>query len=138
MPETKNYNRYQRCVKNFDIYSIWIPVLSVRLDDGTVKTANGWENFINEDKDEIIEYPSDEKYNKKLDTYNAPAGCCPPKWGSRKRVVFMKMKDDFGNSCCRFLGVFKSDHIEYEKGKQKRVYKRIAKTITFNEIVKKS
>ena len=138
LSETKNYNKYQRCVKNFDIYSIWIPVLSVRLDDGTVKTANGWKNFINEDKDEIIEYPSDEKYNRKLDTYKAPAGSCPPKWGSRKRVVFMKMKDDFGNNCCRFLGVFKSDHIEYERGKQKRVYKRIATTIAFDEILKKN
>lgn len=138
LSETKNYNKYQRCVKNFDIYSIWIPVLSVRLDDGTVKTANGWKNFINEDKDEIIEYPSDEKYNRKLDTYKVPAGSCPPKWGSRKRVVFMKMKDDFGNSCCRFLGVFKSDYIEYERGKQKRVYKRIATTIAFDEILKKN
>lgn len=138
LPGIKHSKLYQRCVKNFDIYSIWIPVLSVRLDDGTVKTANGWENFINEDKDKIIEYPSDEKYNKKLDTYKAPAGSCPPKWGSRKRVVFMKMKDDFGNSCCRFLGVFKSDHIEYERGKQKRVYKRIATTIAFDEILKKN
>jgi very-short-patch-repair endonuclease len=138
LPGIKHSKLYQRCVKNFDIYSIWIPVLSVRLDDGTVKTANGWKNFINEDKDEIIEYPSDEKYNRKLDTYKAPAGSCPPKWGSRKRVVFMKMKDDFGNSCCRFLGVFKSDHIEYERGKQKRVYKRIATTIAFDEILKKN
>ena len=103
-----------------------------------MKTANGWENFINEDKDKIIEYPSDEKYNKKLDTYNAPTGSSPPKWGSRKRVVFMKMKDDFGNNCCRFLGVFKPDHIEYENGKQKRIYNRIATTVTFAEIVRKS
>lgn len=138
LPGIKHSKLYQRCVKNFDIYSIWIPVLSVRLDDGTVKTANGWENFINEDKDKIIEYPSDEKYNKKIDTYNAPTGSCPPKWGSRKRVVFMKMKDDFGNNCCRFLGVFKPDHIEYENGKQKRIYNRIATTVTFAEIVRKS
>ena len=50
----------------------------------------------------------------------------------------MKMVDDFGDKCCRFLGVFKPDHIEYENGKQKRIYKRIATTVTFAEIVRKS
>ena len=50
----------------------------------------------------------------------------------------MKMKDDFGNNCGRFLGVFKPDHIEYENGKQKRIYNRIATTVTFAEIVRKS
>ena len=130
------YKNFQQCAKNYDFYAVWIPVLSVRLDDGTVKTANGWENYTNENEDEIIEYPSDEKYNKKLDTYNEKAGSRPPKWGARKRVVFMKMRDDFGNKCCRFLGVFNPDHIEYEKGRQKRIYKRIATTIPFDEIVK--
>lgn len=138
LSETKNYNKYQRCVKKFDIYSIWIPVLSVRLDDGTVKTANGWKNFINESEDEISEFPSSKSYKKGLDTYKAEDGSCPPKWGTRKRVIFMKMKNDFGDDCCRFLGVFKPDHIEYEGGKQKRIYKRIATTIAFAEIVRKS
>lgn len=134
---TNHYKKFQRCEKKYEFFSVWIPVLSVKLDDGTVKTANGWENYINEAKDEIIEYPSDEKYNKKLDTYNAPAGSCPQKWAARKRVVFMKMVDDFGDKCCLFLGVFNPDHIEYEKGRQKRIYKRTATTIEFAEIVRK-
>ena len=137
--ETDRYKKFQHSGKNFDFYAVWIPVLTVRLDDGTVKTANKWENYTNGNEDEIIEYPSDEKYNEKLDTYNKPTGSCPQKWAARKRVVFMKMKDDFGDKCCRFLGVFKPDHIEYdEDGKQKRIYKRIATSIEFAEIVKKN
>lgn len=135
---TKKYSVFQPAEKKFDFYSIWIPVLTVTRDDGTVKTANGWKNFINENEDEIIEYPSDKDYNEKLNTYNKEAGSCPSEWGVLKRVVFMKMVDDFGDKCCRFLGVFKPDHIEYENGKQKRIYKRIATTVTFAEIVRKS
>ena len=141
--ETDRYKKFQDSGKDFDFYAVWIPVLSVRLDDGTVKTANGWENYTNENEDEIVEYPSKEKYNEKLDTYDAPAGSCPQKWAARKRVIFMKMVDDFGDKCCRFLGVFKPDHIEYEENeygekRQKRIYKRIATSIEFAEIVKKN
>lgn len=138
---TNHYKKFQQCGKNYDFYAVWIPVLSVRLDDGTVKTANGWENYTNENEDEIVEYPSKEKYNEKLDTYDAPAGSCPQKWAARKRVIFMKMVDDFGDKCCRFLGVFRPDHVEYDEygeKRQKRIYKRIATSIEFAEIVKKN
>lgn len=135
---TNRYHKFQQSGKDFDFYAVWIPKLTVTQDDGTVITANGWKNFINENEDEILEYPSDEDYNEELDTYNKEAGSCPSEWGALKRVVFMNMKDNFGNKCCRFLGVFKPDHIEYENGKQKRIYKRIATSIKFAEIVKKN
>ena len=113
----------QHCLKKFKYYSIWVPELSVKLNNGTIKTANGYKNFINEDWTEIFEFPSDTKNNKK--------------WGSNNRVVFMKMKDEFGKNNCRFVGVFKEDHIEYKNGELKRVYKRIGTEISFADIAQK-
>lgn len=132
----RQYTLYQRCVKGYDDYIIWIPVLSIKTTEGNVKTANGWINFINEDGTEISEYPSSKDYPK-TETFNAKAGSCPQKWCEKKRVIFMKMKDEFGNNCCRFLGVFKADHIEYEEKKQKRIYKRISTKVKFDDIVRK-
>ena len=93
--ETNRYHKFQQSGKNFDFYAVWIPKLTVTQDDGTVKTANGWENFINENEDEILEFPSTKSYKKGLDTYKAEDGSCPSKWGKRKRIIFMKMKDNF-------------------------------------------
>lgn len=114
------YSLYQKSVKKYDDYMIWIPVLSIKMDDGKIKTANGCENYINEDGTEIIEI------SKK-------GGC--KGWGKWKRVVFLKMKDELGNRCCRFVGVFKDDHIEYDGKRQKNIYKRIDTKISFADIV---
>ena len=103
-------------------YYLWVPTLAITLDDGTIKSSNQYENYLNEDHTEIIEY---DKTNK---LFNLTDG----KWdGNKRRVVFMKMRDRFGKKCVKFIGVFKAYEIGSDGG---RHYKLDSNQIKIKEL----
>ncbi len=114
-----------------DNYKLWVPYLAINLDDGTIKTRNGWKNFLDEEKNEITEIVNPEKFEK-CDTKNIPDG----DWNENgfKRIVFMHVRDLFGKDSVKFLGVFQAYKIEMFNNTQRRYYKRIATEINFNEL----
>lgn len=121
----------QKCYLELnDHYWLWVPFLAIKLEDGSVITKNGWENSINEDMTEIEEIPEDK--NKREDTRNLKSG--PWNDNGIKRVVFMQMKDRFGKTCRKFLGVFEATRVENRKGRQYRYYKRTSTTFDFRNL----
>ncbi|MDQ0289512.1 AbaSI family restriction endonuclease [Oligosphaera ethanolica] len=135
---TEIYNYLGHSVKNLgrcfvklnDKYKLWVPSLAVQLEDGSVKTKNGWKNTLNEDKTIITEVVGD---MNRCDTRTLPDGS----WNENKykRIVFMHIRDCFGLDRLRFLGVFEANDLKKSKGIQTRSYSRTAKKISFSELV---
>ncbi|GAB6091742.1 AbaSI family restriction endonuclease [Spirochaeta dissipatitropha] len=120
-----------RCfVKLNNKYKLWVPHLAVQLEDGTIKTKNGWENTLNEDKSLISEVVGN---MKKCDTRELPEG--PWNENGYKRVVFMHIRDSFGMERVKFLGVFEAFELKVNKGIQTRFYKRVKTEITISELI---
>lgn len=104
-----------RCYRPLsDEYYLWVPGLSVRDNSGKIYSSNNWENYLSEDKTEIVEIDTDNKRQKSV-TKNTP-----------KRITFMKMKDKYGKYCCKFIGVFELyDQFLNSNGHLESHYKRI-------------
>ena len=95
-------------------YYLWVPTLTV--EDNATDTK--YNNYLSEDGTVITEIN------------NNPNG-----WdnypGNRNRVVFMRMKDMYGRSCIRFIGVF-----QYKKGDSKQcTHERIAKRVKITDLL---
>lgn len=106
-------------------YFLWVPPLSIRLDDGSIRLVDKWVNTLNEDRTEITEV--DEKGNR----YDIPEG---PSREQFQRIVFMKMRDRFGLPCVRFVGVFKAFDMHYEQTFCVRRYRRVATEIKIADL----
>ena len=102
-------------------YSIWVPTLSIKLNDGRIKTANSFENWLNEDRTKITEI---DKGNLKPKSFKL----------HEKQVVFMRVKDRFGKDCVKFLGVFEGISKEMHGNDCIRIFKRIATEIKFSDL----
>ena len=104
-----------RCYRPLsDQYYLWVPGLSVQDNSGKIYSSNNWENYLSEDKTEIVEIDTDNKRQKSV-TKNTP-----------KRITFMKMKDKYGKNCCKFIGVFELyDQFLNSNGHLESHYKRI-------------
>ena len=125
-----NVKNLGRCfVKLNEKYKLWVPYLAVQLENGTVKTKNGWENTLNEDKTIITEVVGN---MEKCDSRKLPEG--PWNENGYKRIVFMHIRDSFGMDRVKFLGLFEALELKMNKGIQTRYYKRIAKEININEL----
>lgn len=126
-----NIGNLGRCfVKLNSLYKLWGPYLAYQLDNGTLKTKNGWVNTLSEDRSTIYETVGD---MKKCDTRNVPDG--PWNENCMKRVVFMHIRDSFGKDRVKFLGVFVASCIEtLENGMQKRTYKRISDKVKIADL----
>lgn len=93
-------------------YYLWVPTLAIDLGNGQVKSSNNYENHLNENHSIIIEYDKNHTRFNSNDT----------EWdGTKKRVVFMKMRDMFGKNCIKFIGVFKAKGVNSDGG---RIYER--------------
>lgn len=116
-------NRLGRCFLSLnDNYYLWVPTMAIKLDNGIVKSSNKYENYLNEDHDEIIEY---DKTRVQFDLKNT-------EWdGTKKRVVFMKIRDRFGKSCIKFIGIFRADGIGSDGG---RHYKRVCDCVKIADL----
>lgn len=105
-----------------DNYYLWVPTMAIKLDNGVVKSSNNYENYLNENHDEIIEY---DKTGSRFNLKNI-------EWdGSKKRVVFMKMRDRFGKSCIKFIGVFEANGIGPDGG---RHYKQVSESVKIADL----
>lgn len=104
-------------------YYLWVPGLSVRDNSGKIYSSNNWENYLSEDKTEIVEIDTDNKRQKSV-TKNTP-----------KRITFMKMKDKYGKNCCKFIGVFELyDQFLNSNGHIESHYRRIKDKIDIAEL----
>lgn len=102
-----NYRKAYR--KNiFEGYHLWVPHWSKRDNDGNWNARNGWINYPNEDKSEITEIY---QYNSVEEMEHWRGG--EQDEGGKKRIVFMHMKDKFGQDCTRFIGIFKLCYVSY-------------------------
>jgi hypothetical protein len=100
-----------------------VPGLSVRDNSGKIYSSNNWENYLSEDKTEIVEINTDNKRQKSV-TKN-----------TSKRITFMKMKDKYGKDCCKFIGVFELyDQFLNGNGHLESHYKRIMDKINIVEL----
>lgn len=129
-----NVQNLGRCfVKLNKKYKLWVPHLAIELQDGTIKTKNGWENTLNEDKTLITEVVGN---MDKCDTRNLPAGA----WNENgyKRVVFMHILDSFGMKRVRFLGLFEAVEIRISNSIQTRIYKKIKNMVRFDDLKEKA
>lgn len=108
-------------VKLNNLYKLWGPYLAYQLDNGSLKTRNGYENTLSEDRSIIYEI---DRGTKTGDAKYDPDG--PWNENNTKRVVFMHIRDSFGKDRVKFLGVFVASSVEtLEDGRRKRTYKRI-------------
>lgn len=115
-------DRLQKCYYRLtNDYKLWVPTLAIQLNSKVIG-KNGYKNFLSEDHKLITE------------TTKTPWKD-PDKDKDFKRVVFMRMKDQFGKSCIKFIGVFKLDTSKVN-GNQVRYYKRIAKKIRIEDLKK--
>ena len=90
-------------------YYLWVPTLTIKLEDGTLKTNSDYHNFLNEDRTIITEHSVEKGFSetKNCRTPHACNGCkkcCKP---SIYRVVFLRARDMFGKPSIKFIGVFK-------------------------------
>lgn len=114
----KDAEKLQRCYYRLtDKYKLWVPTLAIQFGS-TTKGKNGYKNFLSEDH-ELITENTDTPWKD------------PDKDNHYKRVVFMRMKDRFGKSCIKFIGIFESTNGLGDKH-WVRYYKRIASEITFD------
>jgi hypothetical protein len=136
---TEIYNLLGNSVKNLgrcfvklnEVYKLWVPYLAVELDDGTVKTKNGWENRLNEDRTIITEVVGNMDRCK---TRNMPSGT----WNEDgfKRVVFMHILDSFGVKRVKFIGIFEAYKLSNKNGKQTKFYRRVSTKINISDLGK--
>jgi hypothetical protein len=95
-------------------YFLWVPTLTIE-DNATDAKYN---NYLSEDGTVITEINNNPKG---WDNYP----------GDRNRVVFMRMKDMYGRSCIRFIGIF-----QYKKGDSKQcTHERIAKRVKITDLL---
>lgn len=95
-------------------YYLWVPTLTIE-DNATDAKYN---NYLSEDGTVITEINNNPKG---WDNYP----------GDRNRVVFMRMKDMYGRSCIRFIGIF-----QYKKGDSKQcTHERIAKRVKITDLL---
>ena len=103
-------------------YYLWVPHLAVMDDNGNIiNSRNGWENFLSNDGESITEVDSGNKMVKN-----------PTRLFDKDllRVVFLRMKDQYGKPCCKFIGVFKpDDYVINDNGHIERHYKRVANEV---------
>ena len=95
-------------------YYLWVPTLTIEDNAFDAK----YNNYLSEDGTVITEINNNPKG---WDNYP----------GDRNRVVFMRMKDMYGRSCIRFIGVF-----QYKKGDSKEcTHERIAKRVKITDLL---
>lgn len=97
-------------------YSLWVPHWSKEDANGDWLPNNGWVNYPNEDKTEIFEIDIGDK--------RTPEKSGAANENGKKRIVFMHMKNRFGENCTRFIGVFELDRISRKNGNCIRHYER--------------
>lgn len=115
-----------RCyVKLNEKYHLWVPTMAIKLDNGLIKSVNNYENYLTEDWGEIIEI---DKTQSRIKTQSGVFN------EMTNRVVFMKMRNRFGKSCVKFVGVFKGEKAIIENGKLQRHFKRIETCISFSSM----
>jgi len=104
-----------RRTKNTELadYKVWFPKLAIKEKGGKsiAATKKGWNNQLQHDGKEIVEYNEVKDYNSFPD--------------DKKRIVFAKYKDPLGNSAYMFIGIFKPGKID---NKRKRHYERISES----------
>lgn len=122
-------------------YYLWVPQLSIKLDDGSIIKANEkWENYLNEDHTKINERDVTNKKNLKNGVESECYRHLPLKKQLEyisKRIVFMKMKDRFNKNVVKFIGVFKFTHAEVQKdGGCVRYYERVSTQVNIADLRK--
>ena len=120
-----------------DAYSLCVPTLTI-VEDGKTNKDPKWQNSLNEDRTEIIE--RDSKNDKEL---RAGVGEeCYAHLSDKKqydytskRVVFMKMKDIFGQKVVKFIGVFQFTKAELQDdGSCIRHYERVGTRVNISDL----
>lgn len=117
-----NVKRLQRCYyKLNDRYILWVPILAIEDADGTVSNGKmGFENTLSEDHT-VLREQADHVVDPLLQV-------------EYKRILFMRMRDVFGQSCIKFIGVFELTG-ETDENHHLRVYKRVAEEIRISDLM---
>lgn len=110
----REYQGFQHGSLNLNSeFSLWFPILSYDLGDGTFSNSNGWTNRINSDWTEIYEQHVDGNMELNMKFYQ------------RKRITFMKIKDPiFKTNRYQFVGVF-----EPNVNSNQAIFKRVSEEI---------
>lgn len=112
----------QRCYyKLNDRYVLWVPILAIEDAGGIVSNGKmGFENTLSEDHT-VLREQSDHVID--------------PLWQIEyKRVLFMRMRDAFGQPCIKFIGVFELSG-ETDESSQLRLYKRVSEEVRINDLL---
>lgn len=90
-------------------YYLWVPTLTIKLENNNYKTNSDYHNFLNEDKTIITERSLKTRFSeaKNCQTPKACNGCTKCDGPSVYRVVFLRARDMFGRPSIKFLGVYK-------------------------------
>lgn len=118
----KHVTKLQKCYLRLNAnYKLWVPILTIVDEkDVVLNGKNGYENFLSEDKNTLIE-KSVHSIEPAFDI-------------NYKRVVFMRMRNYYGRQCIRFIGVFELTE-ESDDKEHKQVYRRIAKEVSIKELM---
>lgn len=109
----KDATMLQRCEYRLNNnYKLWVPILAIDYGNGeSSKGKMGFKNYLSEDKQVITEISENPLKN-------------PFKDVGKKKVVFMRMTDRFGQQGIRFVGVFEMTKELVSEG-YGHIYKRI-------------
>ena len=123
------YEEYGHCGKRIaDNYYLWVPHLAVEDVNGEPLSKKGWCNRLTNDREGLIEIDVNNNLKKPDVDFESTV----------HRVVFLKMRDKFGQECCKFIGVFKPEECipKNADGYVERRYKRIATEVQIDQLKK--
>lgn len=117
----KDADKLQRCYYRLNKeYKLWVPILALQDSNGVVKNSKmGYVNTLSQDHSLLIEkssHPIDATFDIEY-----------------KRVVFMRMKNEYGMPCIKFIGIFELTQ-EAEDKEHVHIYKRIAEQIHIDDL----
>lgn len=124
----KDIKNLNRCFVSLGpSYYLWVPILFEGDENDKMKSEK-WTNMLLDKRRIIEEIDETNKHNGKTGEY---------KDDGKKRLVFMRMRDEFGVPCIRFIGVFRATKQKMEGKKCHRFYEREdVQTISFDELLR--
>ena len=117
----KDADKLQRCYYRLNKeYKLWVPILAFQDSNGVIKNSKmGYVNTLSEDQSMLIE-KSSHPINPTFDI-------------EYKRVVFMRMKNEYGMPCIKFIGVFELTQ-ESDDKEHIHIFRRIAKSVRIDDL----
>lgn len=101
---------------------LWFPNLATTVEgELRVQGSHGWMNVLSDNRKQIFEYRLDPAEMQGLDHQD-----------NHLRITFARSRDVLGRRLYRFIGVY--EFSLNDSTHEKRVYNRIAETITFGEL----